>query len=439
MTVALGLGGVLSLRATDRAATSSVEDLVHRRARTVAAWVMAVGIKGVSWAPYGYQMTQVMAADGRTVVASAGMEGPAMLDAEQIGLAKEHKTVFTIRLADGTEAAAGGVGINLDGKPLTVLVAVPLEDRLRSYETTRQILLVGLPMLVVLFGGVVWVVTGSALRPVAALRQAAQDMADSAQGRRLPVPDARDEIHDLAVTLNGMLDRLAEAALRQRSFTADAAHELRSPLASARAQLEVALTYPSGVDWVETARGISADMERLTRLSEDLLALARLDGMTGRPDPGGPADLGVLAGTIAERFHAARVPVNVVVQDARDRPCAVLAAAAPHDVDRVLTNLVANATRHAAGAVVIAVAAVDGEAVLTVTDDGPGIPAQDRERVLERFTRLDDARDTDAGGAGLGLAIVAETVRHYLGTLTLEDADPGLRVSVRLPSATEDY
>lgn len=323
-----------------------------------------------------------------------------------------------------------GAPAMLHGRPVTVLVVAPIGDVLRAMTVLTVAIRVGVPLTVLLLGLAVWLVTGRTLRPVEALRRGADDIAHHLSERRLPVPTSRDEIHELAVTLNDMLDRLAAASASQRAFTADAAHELRSPLASARAQLEVALAHPDGTDWPATARGIVADIVRLSKLTDDLLALARLDSSRSDDDPATTTDLGALTAAVVERYDAARVPVDVRA----DGPVQVPVAA--HDLDHVVRNLVDNAVRHATSRVVLDVTGDDGHGVVTVTDDGPGIPPADRARVFERFTRLDDARDRDAGGAGLGLAIVAETVHRYRGTVTLDDAGPGLRATVTLPLAS---
>jgi signal transduction histidine kinase len=266
-------------------------------------------------------------------------------------------------------------------------------------------------------------VVAAALGPVEALRTGAERITGEGGTDRLPVPDGRDEIHRLAVTLNGMLDRLAAARARQRAFVADAAHELRSPLANMRTELEVAqrLGDPPGT------ADLLADVERLTRLVDDLLLLARADdapGLVSRE----PVDMAELVRDVAGRYAGTRVPVTVADGEAR------WVEGDPRALRHVVVNLVDNAVRHAASRVTVTVGGTAAGVELTVRDDGPGIPAGDRERVFERFTRLDDARARDAGGAGLGLAIVRELVRRHDGTVTLTDARPGVRASVHLPA-----
>ena len=245
--------------------------------------------------------------------------------------------------------------------------------------------------------------------------------------RDLPVPPARDEVRSLAVTLNDMLSRLADAQQRQRALVADTAHELRSPIASIRAQLEVAIDHPDGLDWTETARDVHADTLRLAGLAENLLLLARLDEQRIRRSP---VDLAAVCRSVAARYGSARVPVLA------DAPAQCPVAGDPDALGRLLVNLLDNAVRHAASQVTVSVRARDGWAVLEVADDGPGIPAGDTERAFGRFSRLDDARsreDGEGSGSGLGLAIVRATAEAHGGSVALGDAGPGLSVTVRLP------
>lgn len=223
-----------------------------------------------------------------------------------------------------------------------------------------------------------------------------------------------------------MLSRLAGAQQRQRALVSDTAHELRSPIASIRTQLEVALDFPDGQDWAATARDVHADVLRLARLAEDLLLLARLDEQAAAARRGRPVDLADLAESVVGRYGDAPVAVTVALPTAaEERP---VVSGDSERLDRLLVNLVDNAVRYAKSSVVVSVR-LDGRwAELAVTDDGPGIPAAHRERAFDRFARLDDARSRDgaeAGGAGLGLAIVRATAQAYGGTASLNPApDP---------------
>jgi signal transduction histidine kinase len=219
-----------------------------------------------------------------------------------------------------------------------------------------------------------------------------------------------------------MLGRLEASRRRQRAFVADAAHELRSPLTNMRTELEVAQRLPD-TDWPALSADLLTDVGRLSRLVDDLLLLARSDD-AAPPGRLADADLDGVVADVASRYE------NVCYE----RPAEpVRATVEPDAIGRVVANLIDNAERHSRSRVTVEVADEGEYARITVRDDGPGIPPEDRERVFDRFTRLDDARARDAGGTGLGLAIVRELVRRHGGTVTLGDASPGLRVDVRLP------
>ena len=320
------------------------------------------------------------------------------------------------------------VDAGLPTKPVHVLVARSTADVQQGLHLLQITLLVAFPLLVALLAAVSWRVLGAALRPVEALRAGAEDITGGARPGRLPVPDSRDEIHRLAVTLNGMLHRLDAARARQRAFVADAAHELRSPLTTMRTELEVAQRLPASTDWPALADDLLTDVDRLSRLVADLLLLARADDAATRP-----------AQTIVEDVDLGQVLADAAAHypgvTYRPPEQELWTVGEWDALGRVLANLLDNATRHAENEVVLSARRDGPDQMIEVRDDGPGIPAADRERVFDRFTRLDDARARDAGGTGLGLAIVRELVRRHGGTVTLGDARPGLVVTVRLPRA----
>jgi signal transduction histidine kinase len=309
--------------------------------------------------------------------------------------------------------------------PQTVLVARSMSDVLRGVGLLRVTLLVGLPLVVVVLSLVAWRAIGAALAPVESLRRGAEEITGAGRAARLPVPDGRDEIHRLAATLNDMLDRLEAGRARQREFVGDAAHELRSPLTNIRTQLEVALRLGDAAPWPKVAEDLLADTARLGRLVDDLLLLARSDE-SPRLDRLEPVELGALLREVAARYPTVRL-------EPADGPLWTIGE--PDALRRVVSNVLDNAVRHASTSVVLDAGPDGGDHVVTVADDGPGIPVEDRGRVFERFTRLDDARGRAVGGAGLGLAIVRELVRQHGGSVALGDADPGLLVRIHLPQA----
>jgi signal transduction histidine kinase len=350
-------------------------------------------------------------------------------------------TVARVRSGAAVPLAGSRVGLpdqlRLVGAPAgasTVLVAVSAaeaRDTVRLVELTVAGLV---PVAVLCFAVACWLVVGSSLRPVEALRQRADEISGAGQGQRLPVPRGRDEVHRLAVTLNGMIARLETSSQRQRAFVADAAHELRSPLAAVRTQVEVSVAHPRAAPWAETADGVLEDVGRMSRLVDDLLLLARIDAGAADTRDRPMTDLGSVVASVvgAVSSMGPRVPVTCdVAGDVRVR-------ADPDILHRIVQNLVDNAVRHAATAVEAAACRHGDEVRLLVTDDGAGVPQEARERVFERFARLDDARSRDAGGTGLGLSIVRDLAVASGGSATLEDVAVGARFVVRLPAVVSD-
>jgi signal transduction histidine kinase len=284
-----------------------------------------------------------------------------------------------------------------------------------------------LPSLAVLVGVLTWLLTWRTLRPVEAVRAETSEIVTRRPGHRLKGRHARGDTAPLARTINQVLDRLDASAWRQRRFVADASHELRSPLASIQTQLEVALAHPELADWPATAREIEQEVAKLQRTVDDLLLLARMDEDT--PPRHDLVDLDELV--LAEAMRArerGRVEVDV------DRVSGARIQGDPDQLTRVVRNLVGNAERHADRRVRLELRMLDGQAELVVVDDGSGIPPADRERVFQRFTRLDEDRGRRRGGAGLGLAIAREVVRAHGGAIWVTDAPGGgARLVVRLP------
>jgi signal transduction histidine kinase len=309
-----------------------------------------------------------------------------------------------------------------------VHAAAPLDDIDDAVATLGTVLALVVPVIVGLLAAIVWWLVGRTLRPVEAIREEVDRVQVDKLDRRVPVPVSHDEIAELARTMNAMLDRLANATRRQQQFVADASHELRSPLTRIRAELEVDLAHPDRADPLATHRSVLAETEALQRLVDDLLHLARRDA-GAMPQRVESVDLDDLVLREAEWLRA----TGTVEVDLR----AVSAAQVEGDRDqltRAIHNLADNASRHARGTVTFTLAERDGTAVLTVRDDGAGIPADKGERVFERFTRLDDARNPSAGGSGLGLAITREIVEGHGGRITVDPACAnGARFVVVLP------
>jgi signal transduction histidine kinase len=319
--------------------------------------------------------------------------------------------------------------VDTPGGPATVYAAASLTHITAMLDELEVLLTVVVPVLILLVGLTTWRLVGRTLEPVEAIRREVAEISATALDRRVPVPGTADEIDRLAGTMNEMLDRLEAANRRQRSFVADASHELRGPLAIIRAKLEAGLARPGSVDLSELAAGWLDEQARLERLVDDLLLLARLDEGIAVGSPG-LVDLDELVLGEARDLRA-RAVVQV--------DAAGVSGGRVHgnreQLRRVVRNLLDNAEHHATGTVGVALRQVGDLVELTVSDDGPGIPPIERQRIFERFVRLDEARNRRGGGAGLGLSIVRDIVAAHGGTAEAADAERGARLVIRLPAA----
>jgi len=387
-------------------------------------------------------------------------------------------------LAGGPSLAVRGAGANQVGLPtagalppgrrvqaqrqietatgtITLVAQRSLAEVDSTVENVTHTLLFGVPLLVLLFGLATWWLAGRALRPVEAIRVEAAAITGSTIHRRVPEPDSHDEIGRLARTMNSMLDRLEESSQRQRRFVSDASHELRSPIAAIQTQLEVALRRGDQTDWPTVARRVLGEDQRLEVAVAELLELARLEEAAGRRNAnltagdlvgtsaagdrsggaeldGDPADgdapdedlpvVDLEDVVLAETARVRQVPVDTTqVSAGRVRGNAI-------ELGRLARNLLDNAGRHARSRVTVTLDGQDEWVRLVVDDDGPGIPDEDRLRVFDRFTRLDEGRARDAGGMGLGLSMVQAIVDGHHGTVVVDEAPMGgARFVVQLP------
>jgi signal transduction histidine kinase len=421
LVLALALSTVVLVAVLRVALERTVDAAARQTGRDVAALVDAGRLPDPIPAG-GTTVVQVIDSGGRVRAASAGADRlvPMLSTPELVAVQRDEERYepgYRFGVNGVVRVVAVSAGTPTDRQ--TVLVAVPAGDISESIRVVRFALLAGYGILLVVLVALAWRMVGAALRPVEALRRGAETVTGS---QRLPLPRARDEIYRLAVTLNTMLARLDGTRARQRAFVADAAHELRSPLASLRTQVEVAEVTGLPAEPAD----LLADIVRLTRLVDDLLLLARLDDGPRRESQ--PVDLRDVVDVVVARQAGARVPVR------RDEAAQVTVEGDSDELTRVVTNLVENAVRYADSRVDVRLVAGPNDVRIEVEDDGPGIADADRERVFERFTRSDDARDRGSGGAGLGLAIARELAVRHGGTVTLSSATPhGLVASVWLP------
>lgn len=312
---------------------------------------------------------------------------------------------------------------------LTLLLGVSIEDDTETLGTVATLLVIAVPLVIALVGITTWLVVGRALRPVTRIRQEVDGITAERLHQRVPVPDSGDEIADLATTMNGMLDRLDTSAQAQRRFVSDASHELRSPLATIRQHAELAQSHPEVTSVSELAGIVHDEGLRLQGLVDALLLLTRLDEGSGRMLE--PVDLDDLAFAEATRLRQAGHDVD------GSGIGAARVMGDPRLLGQLVRNLADNAARHATAKIALTVTQHDGRAVLCVEDDGAGIAPADRERVFERFVRLDEARAREAGGSGLGLAIAHGIATSSSGTISIDESRwGGARFVVVLPSVT---
>jgi signal transduction histidine kinase len=306
-----------------------------------------------------------------------------------------------------------------------LVVARPRDQIQDAIESVTRSLVLIVPFVTLGVAFVVWLVVGRALRPVESLRVSLDEITSHDVSHRLEVPPQRDEIGRLARTMNDVLERLDASTQRERQLVADLSHELRSPLAAARALVE---TQHLAEDTSEPGETLAA-LNRLQALVDQLLDLATYE--QHQPAPLRPVDLDDL---VLRHAHLLQRTTNLTVDTTGVSGGQVVGN--DEALGRMIENLTSNARRHARNRVTFSVRESGAWVELVVTDDGTGIPIADRDRVFERFVRLDGARELDRSGAGLGLAIVTEIVERHGGTIAVEDGSvPGARFVVRLPSA----
>ncbi|WP_426171090.1 sensor histidine kinase [Microbacterium sp. DWRC1-3] len=402
--------GVLSASihgSTERAAEQRLEELTER----------AGGPGGKDIDALDDEILQIIGADGS--VRAASEDAREKLGSTPLPVDDDPQTTTV----DGETVLVVSEDIERDQ---TLVLAVSMEDDDETLATVATLLAIALPLLLLLVAVTTWSVVGRALRPVELIREEVDGITAERLHQRVPVPETADEIAALATTMNGMLDRLDAAATAQRRFVSDASHELRSPLATIRQHAELAQAHPDVTSIGELAEVVSEEGLRLQGIVESLLLLARLDEGASTHDEA--VDLDDIALGEVRRLRAAGIDVDG----------SGIHAARVHGDPRLLgqlvRNLADNAVRHSRGRVAIGVTPSDGYVFVTIEDDGTGVPAEERERIFERFVRLDEARSRDAGGSGLGLAIARGIAASGHGTLTVDDSRwGGARFVLTLP------
>lgn len=430
VTVALIVGAIVLLVVQQRALVAGLERSARNRATDVAALAKRGALpKTLTAAKEDAAFTQVIGPNGRVLAASENLRNEGRALEVTPGDAKVVVVTATIAPFDGDRFRVAVRRVDTPSGPAIVYAG----DRLEAVEeATRNLALVlgfGLPLLVGLVALTTWRVTGRALRPVEAIRSEVSEIGEGELHRRVPEPPTQDEVGRLARTMNSMLGRLDDASDRQRRFVSDASHELQSPLTSLRARLEVNLASRSEPDWRTNEGEALVEVVEMQRLVDDLLTLARLDANIEPPDRL-PVDLDDVVLQEAQRLRT-RGRVDVDVQ----RVSAGQVLGDSDQLRRAVRNVLDNAERYANRRVSISVQEADDTIEVRIADDGSGVPAADRERIFERFSRIDDARTRDGASTGLGLAITREIVEAHGGRITVADARLGATFVLQLPAA----
>jgi signal transduction histidine kinase len=433
VAIALAVGAAVLLFLLQRALVATVSDQAGSRASDVASQIQEEGETGLNRElvenTRPTQLVQVVNEQNQVVASSSPRtnEVPLTTLRPADGEAVSNEVGAMPLLDDDNPYLIIARGTDYQGTRYTVIAAVSLETQRDTVTTVATYLAVGYPLLILLVGGATWVLVGRALRPVERIRSRVHGIGVGQLTERVPVPAAQDEIARLAVTMNEMLDRLQSGQETQRRFVADASHELRSPIASLMAALEIIVADDTGLSGRELHEVMQAETERMRRLVEDLLLLAKADD-TGLQLYRTDVDLDDLVGSEVRRIRAAGGPeVEGVVPPVR-------VSGDPAKLSQMIRNLADNAVRAAHGKVRFTLSERGGTAMLQVEDDGDGIPESERNRVFERFVRLDASRDRGSGGSGLGLSIVREVVRGHGGAVEISDSPlGGARFVVSLP------
>jgi signal transduction histidine kinase len=399
---------VLMIAVLRRQLTDNFDEGLNQRADTIAA-VIATTLPSRLSVDEDL-LVQVVDADGIVLVASTNLGGVAPITELRDGVRTRddvpgRREQFRI-LVRTVESGAGRVSL---------IVGVNDDDVTDPVTILTRLLAGAVPVVVLALGVLTWWLTGRTLRPVEKMRVEMAEISGTNLDRRVAEPGTGDEIDRLAHTMNETLDRLESAIRRQRQFVGDASHELRSPLTRIRSELDIDLANGQPVDPERTERSVLTEVIQLQHLVEDLLQLARSDD--GIPDLQlQPVDLDDIVFREARRISE-RGRATVDLQDMS----AAQTIGDPQQLARAIRNLLENAERHAAAGIAVILTEEDHRVRLTIRDDGAGISANDRQRIFERFTRLDDARTRDTGGTGLGLAIVRDIVERHGGSIRLDD------------------
>ncbi len=416
--VVLVATGVALVLLQGRALTGAIDSALRQRADDLEAVLTSGELPAELGTGADETLVQLVGEDGAVLVASSNVAAAAL----DVALPARGELIATVLLpnVDDDPFRLLTRRVSANGNGAVVLhVGGSLDDVRDSVSALWRSLALAIPVVAVVLAILGWGLVGRSLRPVESIRTEVARISGAALDRRVPVPATGDEIERLAITMNRMLDRIEEASLRQQRFTADASHELRNPLTRMRSELEVDAAHPESADLAATQQSVLEEIGHLERLIDDLLHLARSDAAAAGRNVV-EIELGDL---VRHEVELAKPPQPVAMAVAADEP--VYVRGDRRTLGRAVANLLDNAVRHAADRVEVTVSRNGEHAVVTVADDGPGVPSDARELIFERFARLDPARGAVTGGTGLGLAIVRDIAERHGGTVRVADGRTG--------------
>lgn len=419
----LSLAGVALATAQRVVLTDSVDEVLHRQAlQILGSWPSGLADGTIPGQGDDESFAVLTNTAGVTLAITTTSSGSIALEPPAEG-----QVIYSSarNLATGTEFRLRAE--TADG--LVVYVATPLDDVNDSVAALARGLWVSVPTTTALLALTVWLLVGRVLRPVEAIRREVSDIRGTTLDRRVPEPTTRDEIARLAKTMNEMLDRIEEASKQQQRFVDDASHELRTPLTRMRTELEIELAHPS-IERSKLHDRLMIDVVELQNLIDDLLAMARNESTPGTT----AVDLDDL---VFEVVAAMRKSHSEILIDS-SQVSAARTVGSRAQLSRLVSNILDNAHLHGAPPIVITLEEREGRALLSVADSGSGIPAEELDRVFDRFVRLDPARTRNGSGAGLGLSISRAIALAHHGTISVDqDYGAGTRFVVSLPLAEE--
>ncbi len=430
LAVALAIGAFAAAGLVRRALASNAESLLVDRVDEVETLIHA-GLLPRVLAATGREVGQVQVVDasGGVVAVTPGLALTTRLDViDPPAVGGETRATIDGKVISGVPGQEYRIvarTVNSGFGPLTIYAVTSLDAARRAQHYLQNSLLIGLPLLVAIAAVVISRVVARALAPVDAMRAEVDRIEAADLSGRVKASNSDDEIANLGLTLNRMLDRLEEASSQQQLFAAAASHELRSPLSTIRIELEVGLAYPDRTEWAKVAEDSLIEVARLEELTRDLRVLTRSRSM--QASAATPIQLSdVVAAEVALRRPERDLRYHTSIDKAE-------IAADPDSVVRVVRNLLDNAERHATAEIRVSVSSDGTGSILSVTNDGLSIPAEDRERIFEPFMRLDEARSLDIGGSGLGLAIARSIMTALGGSIAATAVDTGAQFIAWFP------